>query len=286
MMNFDIADSPRDNRMSHLLVSDIQDSDLEDSNLDFKKQITPIKHEDLERTILSEAQQDFRSFPFTSGIQLPGTNTASLIPPEIAGGFDTGKKPREQAKVSPYMSSIPKQETLSSSSLSNFDRFRGVRSPKQEVKLPPLELDMPHTTHAGKMAYVSPTVRSAPNPQIKLSAPNTIYSSSLFGQKHKPSNLNFASGGTSQLSPVQAGIAFGQPVILNAGPQLEVHRYVNTMYQVPQCYSVAIGSSIHIIEIKHKCEVSLLINLIYHVVVDICSKICFLGTITRHACLI
>lgn len=221
---FGLPDSPRDNRMSHLLVSDIQDSDLEDSNLDFKKQITPIKHEDLERTILSEAQQDFRSFPFTSGIQLPGTNTASLIPPEIAGGFDTGKKPREQAKVQPYMSSIPKQETLSSSSLSNFDRFRGVRSPKQEVKLPPLELDMPHTTHAGKMAYVSPTVRSAPNPQIKLSAPNTIYSSSLFGQKHKPSNLNFASGGTSQLSPVQAGIAFGQPVILNAGPQLEVHR--------------------------------------------------------------
>ena len=209
--------------MSHLLVSDIQDSDLEDSNLDFKKQITPIKHEDLERTILNEAQQDFRSFPYSSSIQLP--NTASLIPPEIAGGFDTSKKHREQAKVSPYMVSIPKQETLpSSSSMSSFDRFRGVRSPKPEVKLPPLELDMPHTTTHGKMAYVSPTVRSAPNPQIKLSAPNTIYSSSLFGQKHKPSNLNFASGGTSQLSPVQAGIAFGQPVILNAGPQLEVHR--------------------------------------------------------------
>lgn len=214
--------------MSHLLVSDIQDSDLEDSNLDFKKQInlTPIKHEDLERSLLSEAQQDFRSYPYTSAMQNSNSVT-SLVPPIFSSSMDSNKKHREQAKVSPYMVNIPKQEVMpSSSSMSNFDRFRGGRSPKTEVKLPPLEFEMPHTTTHGKMAYVSPTVRSVPNPQIKLSAANAIYSSSLFGQKHKPSNLNFNSLGTggSQLSPVQAGIAFGGPVFLNAGPQLEVHR--------------------------------------------------------------
>ena len=206
---FGASDSPRD-RMSHLLVSDIQDSDLEDSNLDFKKQITPIKHEDLERSILEEAhQQDFRAFPYPTN-----SSSMSLIPPELT--IDS----KRLSKVSPYM---PKQEVLPmSSTVSHSERFRGVRSPKHEVKLPPLELDM-HSVHE-KMAYVSPMVRTAPNPQIKLSAPNSVYSSSLFGQKHKPSNLNFAAAGTSQLSPVQAGIAFGQPVILNAGPQLELHR--------------------------------------------------------------
>lgn len=221
-----VSDSPRVNPMSHLLVSDIQDSDLEDSNLDFKKQInlTPIKHEDLERSLLSEAQHSLRSYPY-SGMQLQNSsNPISFVPPELSGLLDPIKK-REQAKVSPFFVSMPKQEALpSSSSMSSFDRFRGGRSPKQEVKLPPLELDMPHTSNHGKLAYVSPTVRSVPNPQIKLSAANAIYSSALFGQKHKPSNLNFSTGGTNQLSPVQAGIAFGQPVFLNAGPQLEVHR--------------------------------------------------------------
>lgn len=223
-----VTGSPRVHQMSHLLVSDIQDSDLEDSNLDFKKQInlTPIKHEDLERSLLSEAQQDFRSYPYTSAMQNSNSVT-SLVPPIFSSSMDSNKKHREQAKVSPYMVNIPKQEVMpSSSSMSSFDRFRGGRSPKTEVKLPPLEFEMPHTTTHGKMAYVSPTVRSVPNPQIKLSAANAIYSSSLFGQKHKPSNLNFNSLGTggNQLSPVQAGIAFGGPVFLNAGPQLEVHR--------------------------------------------------------------
>jgi hypothetical protein len=58
-----------------------------------------------------------------------------------------------------------------------------LRLAPTEVKLPPLEFEMPHTTTHGKMAYVSPTVRSVPNPQIKLSAANAIYSSSLYGQK-------------------------------------------------------------------------------------------------------
>lgn len=79
-----------------------------------------------------------------------------MVPPNVT--LEMPKK-REQAKVSPYVMNVPKQEISSyvpSNSTIGYDRSRGGRSPKVEVKLPPLEVEISNAALQGKLAYVSP----------------------------------------------------------------------------------------------------------------------------------
>ncbi|KAK3102015.1 hypothetical protein FSP39_008140 [Pinctada imbricata] len=114
-----------------------------------------------------------------------------------------------------------------------------VLSPKVEVKLPPLEVEINHAALQGKLAYVSPTVRTIHNTAHKLSTSNTgavLNNNSAFQQhKQRPPNLNFSARptGPSRMSPVQTGMPLAQPVFLNTGPQMEVHRHPPTLQGSP-----------------------------------------------------
>ncbi|XP_048781326.1 homeodomain-interacting protein kinase 2-like isoform X2 [Ostrea edulis] len=198
-----------------------RDSEAEYPNTLFKKQLamTPIKHEEIERT----NEDTNRNYHIN-------TNTSyNIVPPNVS--LDMPKKAREQAKVSPYMMSVPKQEAapyIPFNTSANYDRSRGGKSPKVEVKLPPLEVEISNAAFQGKLAYVSPTVRNVHSQAHKQAASGMAFvnSSSAFQQhKARPANMNFTRPtGPSQLSPVQTGVAIGQPVFLNTGPQMEVHR--------------------------------------------------------------
>ncbi|XP_061166876.1 homeodomain-interacting protein kinase 2-like isoform X2 [Saccostrea echinata] len=196
-----------------------QDSEAKYQNALFKKQLamTPIKHEEIERT----NEETDKNYHLDTGY--------NVVPPNVS--LEVPKKAREQAKVSPYVMSVPKQETSSympCTTTASFDRSRAGRSPKTEVKLPPLEVEISNAALQGKLAYVSPTVRNVHSQTHKQAAPGMTFvnSSSAFQQhKARPGNMNFTRpAGPSQLSPVQTGVAIGQPVFLNTGPQVEVHR--------------------------------------------------------------
>lgn len=198
-----------------------QDSEVEYQNAMFKKQLamTPIKHEEIERT-----SND------TGKYHLSADTGYNVVPPNVS--LEMPKKAKEQAKVSPYVMSVPKQEISSyapSNTSGSYERSRGGRSPKVEVKLPPLEVEISNAALQGKLAYVSPTVRNVHGQTHKPAASGMAFvnSSSAFQQhKVRQANMNFTRpAGPSQLSPVQTGVAIGQPVFLNTGPQVEVHRY-------------------------------------------------------------
>lgn len=84
----------------------------------------------------------------------------------------------------------------------------------------------------GKLAYVSPTVRAMPSSSNKVAmAAHPHAGASASRLRPAPANLNLsrgvgAAGGLGQLSPVQASVQLGQPVLLNAPSQVEVRRYV------------------------------------------------------------
>lgn len=196
-----------------------QDSEVEYQNAMYKKQLamTPIKHEEIERA--SEETEKYH---------LNGGTSYNVVPPNVT--LEMPKK-REQAKVSPYVMNVPKQEISSyvpSNSTIGYDRSRGGRSPKVEVKLPPLEVEISNAALQGKLAYVSPTVRNVHGQAHKQPASGMAFvnTNSAFQQhKARQVNMNYTRPtGPSQLSPVQTGVAIGQPVFLNTGPQVEVHR--------------------------------------------------------------
>ena len=175
--------------------------------------------------------------------------TLSFIPPNVTIN-DQSRPPkyREQInKTSPFVTHIPKQEasSLSSSLLScastssNSDRLRLNRTPtKHEVKLPPLEVEVTTapSTHS-KLAYVSPTVRLSQNQPRTLQGhsshrnmiggpqPAGTLVATVLSSKQRPTNsLANPANSSSQLSPAQPSVHIGQPVFLNTGSQVEVHR--------------------------------------------------------------
>lgn len=217
---------PESSRSHKSLLSGVpevtsQDSEVEYQNAMYKKQLamTPIKHEEIERA--SEETEKYH---------LNGDTSYNVVPPNVT--LEMPKK-REQAKVSPYVMNVPKQEISSyvpSNTTIGYDRSRGGRSPKVEVKLPPLEVEISNAALQGKLAYVSPTVRNVHGQAHKQPASGMAFvnTNSAFQQhKARQASMNFTRpAGPSQLSPVQTGVAIGQPVFLNTGPQVEVHRYI------------------------------------------------------------
>ena len=215
------ADSPRGQKSatSGLIVPEEKEYKHKLYN---NKQVTPIKHEDIERTLLEEAQ---KQYPALTVAQFLDSNDPNIVPPNVS--LEAPKKTREQAKISPYNVSMARQDQFTS--VMN-DRNRMLHSPKVEVKLPPLEVEINQAALQGKLAYVSPTVRTIHNPTHKLATSTAgaiINSTSAFQQhKQRPPNLNFSTRppGPSQLSPVQTGMQLAQPVFLNTGPQMDMHR--------------------------------------------------------------
>ncbi|XP_033751772.1 homeodomain-interacting protein kinase 2-like isoform X2 [Pecten maximus] len=249
---------------SSVIVADAQDNELEENiNSYNKKQIilTPIKHEEVERSTLAT---DPSHYLYSNSLNLPSTTTTAQVPPMMSSSFDTKpRKTREQAKVSPYMANIPKQEHCVPSSVGrSHEKNRGMRSPKLEVRLPPLEVEINSAALQGKLAYVSPTVRPGHSSQ-KMGATQSIVSQtgSVLGGKHWSGNINFGSrhaAGTSQLSPVQGSVSLTQPVFLSAGTQMEfnrdyrrpptlqgspIHHYLLPAHQQPQVAAIPAGIS-------------------------------------------
>ncbi|XP_041365885.1 homeodomain-interacting protein kinase 2-like isoform X2 [Gigantopelta aegis] len=211
--------------MSCVSVPDGHESDNDESgSASGKKKVTftPIKHEDLTGGgATSHANCLYGSQAAGASGCTSLSTTMAYVPPHMS---DASRKPREQAKVSPYMATNIPQDVFA------HDNKLRVRSPKPEIRLPPLEIEVSTAAAQGKLAYVSPTVRSVANPIIKFSAQaasgGLIQTSS---HRHRPSNLNFiqhhqAAASVSQLSPVQASVQIGQPVLLNSGSQVEIHR--------------------------------------------------------------
>lgn len=173
-----------------------------------------------------------------------------FIPPNVTI-HDQCRQPkyREQiTKTSPFVTHIPKQEAslLSSSFLpcasasSSNDRLRLNRTPtKHEVKLPPLDVEVTATPSIhSKLAYVSPTVRLSQNHQSRTLQGHSLHRNMIGGpqptgtlvttvlsNKQRPINsLTNPANVSSQLSPAQPSVHIGQPVFLNTGSQVEVHR--------------------------------------------------------------
>lgn len=175
--------------------------------------------------------------------------TLSFIPPNVTIN-DQSRPPkyREQInKTSPFVTHIPKQEAsllssslLSCASSSNNDRLRLNRTPtKHEVKLPPLEVEVTTAPSIhSKLAYVSPTVRLSQNQPRTLQGhsshrnmigghqPAGTLVATVLSSKQRPANsFTNPANSSSQLSPAQPSVHIGQPVFLNTGSQVEVHRH-------------------------------------------------------------
>ncbi|XP_050410933.1 homeodomain-interacting protein kinase 2 isoform X1 [Patella vulgata] len=212
---FGITHNPRN--ISCVTVTDGHDSDIEENSLASRKKkivYTPIKHEDLS---VSSERNCIYGNRMASSSQQVSTSTA-FAPPYFS---DSSRKMREQAKVSPYMANIPKQENWSLGEASR------ARTPKQEIRFP-LEIEVSAAAAQGKLAYVSPTVRSVQNhPSNKNAFPSSSsHLAPSSSQRSRPNNLNFypRQAGVNQLSPVQASVQLGQPVLLNPASQVDVHR--------------------------------------------------------------
>ena len=176
--------------------------------------LTPIKHEDIDTSLLNEA--DTRQYPYTEQRHIDNT---ALVPPTIKIS-NTDRKCRDQtAKISPFISEAAQETSLNMSH--GGEKYRG-HSPRQEVRLP-MDLEMNAMAAQGKLAYVSPTVRQNNTHR------HTIHGTTNLSQKHHTAgNLNFITrhtgGSTTQLSPAQPGLHIGQPVFLNTGSQVDLHR--------------------------------------------------------------
>lgn len=142
-------------------------------------------------------------------------------------------KQREQAKVTPY---IPKSELPASHHTQHhpsIERIKAVRSPRMDMKLPLLDqVEISSAAAQGKLAYVSPTVRALPSSSKGTLASHSLAGASSSRLRPAAANINYgrgttgmgvgAAGGVGQLSPVQASMQLGQPVLLNPSSQVEV----------------------------------------------------------------
>lgn len=216
--SFDIlfTDSPQTRTVGQVVLPDSRSSD-ETSVPSSKKQLilTPIKREEVERPLSVDANALYHY-----GRQIgPPVGLTAIVPPS---SLETSRRMRDQVKISPYVSSSLKNDTNLA-----FDRH-WHRSPRPEMKLPPLEVEVPTVAHHGKLAYVSPTVRSGPSYQPRPGALAMTSQPMAQGHKQRPNNLNFVAHHPvtqSQLSPVQAGLPIGQPVIFNTTSQVDLHRW-------------------------------------------------------------
>lgn len=178
--------------------------------------LTPIKHEDIDTSLINEA--DMRHYPYMEQRHIDNN---ALIPPTIKIS-NTDRKGRDQtAKISPFIAEATQDTSLNMSHGRGGDKHRG-HSPRQEVRLP-MDLEMNAMAAQGKLAYVSPTVRQNNTHR------HTIHGTTSLSQKHQTAgNLNFVTrhtgGSTTQLSPAQPGLHIGQPVFLNTGSQVDLHR--------------------------------------------------------------
>lgn len=93
-----------------------------------------------------------------------------------------------------------------------------------EVKLPPLEVEV-NAALQGKLAYVSPTVRVG-HPQLKMASaqPGLISQGAPLPPHRQTTYGSRNTIGTNHISPVQAAVSLAQPILLNAGQPLDVHR--------------------------------------------------------------
>ena len=178
--------------------------------------LTPIKHEDIDSSLISEA--DTRQYPY---MEQRHTDNTALIPPTIKISHTDRKGRDHAAKISPLIAEASQHET--SLNMSHGVDKHPVHSPRQEVRLP-MDLEMNAMAAQGKLAYVSPTVRQNNTHR------HTIHGTTSLSQKHHTAgNLNFVTrhtgGSTTQLSPAQPGLHIGQPVFLNTtGSQVDLPR--------------------------------------------------------------
>ncbi|KAK3611033.1 hypothetical protein CHS0354_022001 [Potamilus streckersoni] len=220
-------DSPKGKRnvINCVTVSDSHESDYEEhvgSSQSNKKQImlTPIKHEEVERNLAHSVDNPYLYDQSVDNIH------RSLVPSHLM--VEGSHKHREQARISPLLVT-PKQEASIWLGGYSSEKHRGGHSPKLEVKLP-LEVEINSLAAQGKLAYVSPTVRTVQNPTQRPAHQSNNVGNLV--HKHRPGNLNFvpatrpSNGGTNQLSPtLQHGLHLGQPVFLNTGAsQVDLHR--------------------------------------------------------------
>lgn len=207
-----------------------------------KVAFTPVKHE---VETLGHHPHSSHHHPHLAQMQTPQqrsyyanetSSAASHLPHTSVGlGVTRTGKHREQAKVAPY---IPKSEMLVSHHPAphhpphhphpSLDLIRLKRSPRPDMKLPQLDAEISSAAAQGKLAYVSPTVRTLPSASSKLAmAAHSHAGASASRLRPAPANLNIsrgvgAAGGMGQLSPVQASMQLGQPVLLNPPSQMEV----------------------------------------------------------------
>ncbi|KAK7480389.1 hypothetical protein BaRGS_00028308, partial [Batillaria attramentaria] len=240
----------------------LSSSSSSSSNCSGRKKVTftPVKHEiggeqipnpqsSCHHSHLTQPQQQ-RYY----GNETSSSSAASHLPHTSMGQESTPRssKHREQAKVAPY---IPKSELSVSHHTPHhphphpsIDRIKLMRSPRSDMKLPQMDVSTvksatggsPKVAHLpsaeissavaqGKLAYVSPTVRALPSSassKVAVAA-HTHAGASASRLRPAPANLNIsrgvgAAGGMGQLSPVQASVQLGQPVLLNPPSQVEV----------------------------------------------------------------
>lgn len=205
----------RKNVISHVAGTSEPSQRVGDSSHN-KKQVllTPIKHEDIDTSLVNELVAKQYLYPEHQ------VDSTALIPPTIKISNSDRKCRDQTAKISPFSSETAQETSLNMSS--HAEKYRS-RSPRQEVRLP-MDLEMNAMAAQGKLAYVSPTVR--PNNNAHR---HTIHGTTSLSQKHHTAgNLNFvtrhAGGSTTQLSPAQPGLHITQPVFLNTGSQVDLHR--------------------------------------------------------------
>ena len=204
----------RKNVINHV-SGNVEQSQVMGENSKKQVMLTPIKHEDVDTSLVSDVGS--RQYPFTEPRHVDNT---ALIPPTIKISNSDRKHRDHTGKVSPFSSDAVQETSLNMTN--HVEKYRN-HSPRQEVRLP-MDLEMNAMAAQGKLAYVSPTVR--PN---NTAHRHTIHGTTNLSQKHHAAgNLNFvtrhAGGSTTQLSPAQPGLHIGQPVFLNTGSQVDLHR--------------------------------------------------------------
>ncbi|KAL8584809.1 hypothetical protein ACOMHN_037514 [Nucella lapillus] len=155
---------------------------------------------------------------------LPSSSSA-MLPTPIGHEVSAARNSRiREAKVTPY---IPKSEPSAPLLMHPHpivERIKSNRSPR-------LEMEMSTAAAQGKLAYVSPTVRVMPasSHHGKLASANHAAASASRHLRAPPAasltlsrGVGAAGAGLGHLSPVQASVQLGQPVLLNAPSQLEV----------------------------------------------------------------
>lgn len=177
--------------------------------------LTPIKHEDIDNSLLNDA-----AYLFGSHLSDSVDETTALIPPNLRVN-SSKREPQVMHRNAEKVSHHDRTKHLSLTNHLTVDK-KMESSPRFDMRLHP-DLEKTMLAAQGKLAYVSPTVRQSNNTNR-----HTFHGSTSQTQKSGGS-LGFVtrqSGGSmSQLSPAQPQLQLGQPtVLLNPGSQVDLHR--------------------------------------------------------------